>query len=382
MHPKILPLSNTRSLLYILGLNSGTSADGLDIALTRFTPGKLPEMLDCRTYAYPKLLRKRIIACGESNFRDGEAWLALDRDLGITMGKLVSRFIKNIKSVRIDLIGSHGQTIRHLPRETGTPLTLQIGEATHIARITGVSVVSDFRRSDLAAGGEGAPLSPILHEALFRVKEKWRAIVNIGGIANITLLPPKESNQKTLAGDSGPGNMAIDLAMSRYYGKPYDTNGQNARKGSVNTSYVLKTLGSPYFQMRPPKSTGRELFGANFLQNAMNALPDSSPENIIATLSEITVASIAHFILSYTPSMDEIYLCGGGARNRYIVNRLHQIFKGIRIETTAALGYDPDYLEALLWAYLANCFVRGIPVNSGNFTGASKPYIPGKLCHP
>ena len=188
MPAKILPHLSRQRPIYVIGLNSGTSADGLDMALVRFSSQKKPEILECRTYGYPDSLRERIIAFGEAEFRDGIAWLTLDRELGLTMGRIVKRFIKRNKAV--DLIGSHGQTIRHLPRGYGKPLSLQIGDAAQIARLSGLPVVSDFRRTDIAAGGEGAPMSPILHEALFRAEGKWRAIVNIGGIANVTLLPP------------------------------------------------------------------------------------------------------------------------------------------------------------------------------------------------
>jgi anhydro-N-acetylmuramic acid kinase len=380
MPAKILPHLSHHRPIYIIGLNSGTSADGLDVALVRFSSHKIPEVLECRTYGYPDSLRERIIALGEVEFRDGIAWLALDRELGVTMGRIVKRFVKRNKVV--DLIGSHGQTIRHLPKGYGKPLTLQIGDAAQIARLSGLPVVSDFRRNDIASGGQGAPMSPILHEALFRTEAKARAIVNIGGIANVTLLPPIGSSREPQAGDSGPGNMAVDLAMKKFFGKKYDASGKTARKGNVDTAFVTKMLATQYFDLRPPKSTGRELFGQNFLASAMNELRCRPPEDIIATLSEITVASIAYFILRFGPKIDEIYLCGGGAKNRYITGRLREIFKGNIVDSTTRLGYDPDYLEALLWAYLAYCFVSERTVNARYFTGAVKPYIPGKLCLP
>lgn len=380
MQAKILPHLSRHRPIYIIGLNSGTSADGLDVALVRFSSHNMPEILECRTYGYPDSLRERIIALGEAEFRDGIAWLALDRELGVTMGRIVKRFIK--KNKLIDLIGSHGQTIRHLPRGYGKPLTLQIGDAAQIARLSGLTVVSDFRRTDIASGGEGAPMSPILHEALFRTEVKGRAIVNIGGIANVTLLPPIGSSREPQAGDSGPGNMTVDLAMKKLFGIKYDASGRTARKGNVDTAFVSKTLATPYFNLRLPKSTGRELFGQSFLANAISELRGRPPEDIIATLSEITVASIAYFILRFGPKINEIYLCGGGAKNRYFASRLKEIFKGNIVATTDALGYDPDYLEALLWAYLAYCFVSESSVNARYFTGAVKPYIPGKLCLP
>jgi anhydro-N-acetylmuramic acid kinase len=384
MSVKFLPHLSHQKPLYIIGINSGTSADGFDMVYAKFARSEKPEILKTKSYSYTEEFKKRIIALAEPEFVDGVEWMALDYELGDGYGDSVKRFAAGIRKAggRVDLIGSHGQTIRHIPTEFNKPLTLQVGDPSLIARKSGLPVVADFRRSDIAAGGEGAPLSPILHEALFRVRNKWRAIVNIGGIANITILPPSGLSQKPLAGDSGPGNMLIDLAMKKLFNQSYDFDGMTAQQGIPNIAFVDNLLDNPYFRIKPPKSTGRELFGQSFLESVMKELLDNSPEDIIATLSMVTVASIVDFIKRYGPRVEEIYLCGGGAKNRFIMNRLKDVFKGNVVESTVALGYNPDYLEALLWALLAYRFITENPIETRNFTGAFKPYIPGKLCLP
>lgn len=379
------PLINYRkAAVNILGLNSGTSGDGLDAALVRFEKTGVPRVLKCKTFKYSPSLQKRIIAAGELDFNDGIEWLRLDLDLGQIMGKMSFKFLQQLKASRlhVDFIASHGQTVRHLPSTRGRSITLQIGEPSLIAGQTSLSVISDFRRSDIAAGGQGAPLSPILHEKLFRSKDKWRAIVNIGGIANITLLPAPNSRKKPLASDCGPGNMAIDKAMNNLFNKPYDQDGQTALRGLPRKDIVDDVLAMPYFSAKLPKSTGRELFGDNFYNLVFDRMSSSDPADIVSTFSEITVLGIARFIKRYSAKIDEIYLCGGGSKNDYISARLEGHFPNTKIKSTSALGFDPDYLEAVLWAYLGYCFVRQIPVDTGYFTGAKRKYIPGKICLP
>jgi anhydro-N-acetylmuramic acid kinase len=330
-------------------------------------------------------LSDKIVAAGESGFCDGIEWLKLDAELGGIMGRSAALFIRHAEArgFRVDLVAMHGQTVRHLPEERHRSLTYQIGDASRVAAITGRPVISDFRRSDIAAGGEGAPLSPILHEALFRHGRKWRAIVNIGGIANATILPPAGAKIRPFAGDCGPGNMMIDMAMKILFDRPYDLNGRVASEGKTNMDVVRQALAHPYFGKKPPKSTGREVFGAAFLESIMEK-PSSkaSASDIVATVTEITVEGISDFIRKYSSLTEEIYLCGGGAHNRHIAGRLREELPRISIATTRELGCDPDYLEALLWAYLGYCFIAGKRVGAREFTGAPKSYIPGKLSLP
>jgi len=367
----------------ILGINSGTSGDGLDLALVRLGKSK-PQVVYYAKYPFTGSLGKKIISAGEAGFNDGVEWLKLDAELGYIIGNSAKRFIRDAarNGVRVDIIGMHGQTVRHLPDGAACKITYQIGDAARVAAITGIPVISDFRRSDTAAGGEGAPLSPILHEALFRDKRRWRGIVNIGGIANATILPPIKSQSRPFAADCGPGNMALDLAMQMLYGKRYDRNGRIASKGTPNASAVENALTDPFFSRNPPKSTGRELFGKLFLEKILARMNNVSDEDKIATITEITVQGIADFITKFAPKVEEIFVCGGGAHNASIINRLRLKLAETAIKTTADFSFDPDYLEAMLWAYLAWCFVNEEPINARNFTGAKKLYIPGKLCLP
>lgn len=373
-----------KSRLHIVGLNSGTSADSLDAVLIRFERGRKARVMKFASYRYPPDLSRRIIRASEADFVDGAEWLALDCDLGKLFGKLAKRFVSAATrdALSVDLIASHGQTIRHLPQPAGASATLQIGEPSFIASIARLPVVADFRCSDIAAGGEGAPLSPVLHEYLFRDARRWRAVVNIGGIANVTILPPTGSRQSPSAADSGPGNMLMDSAMRILFGLPYDRHGRAAAQGRVVREVVDSILELPYFGRKPPKSTGRELFGRSILEKIMHRLKGVSSRDCIATITEISAASIADFILRFCPEVEEILLCGGGAKNIHLIGRLNTLLKGKTVSTTARLGYDPGCLEAFLWAYLAIRFVGEQPIIMKSYTGAKRPYIPGKLCLP
>jgi len=376
-------LSNllSKKNLYILGLNSGTSGDGLDVALVKFQKG-LPGIVKAKTYPYPTSLKNKILNYSESEFDSGSEWLKLDYELGLAMANYTNRFIPGLSKSRlkVDLIASHGQTIRHIPSHKSSSLTYQIGDPSQIAQKTGIPVIYDFRKADLAAGGQGAPMSPMLHQHLFRSKTEWTAIVNIGGIANITVLPPTNSTKKPFASDTGPGNMTIDAAMNHLYGKPFDKNGAVALKGYFDSNVVKRILAMSYFKMLPPKSTGREMFGRKFRERIFNLMPDTDRQDIVATVSEITVRSITSFMNNFTPKTSKVYVCGGGAHNKYILKRISELMPGSTVRSTEDLGYSPDYLEALLWAYLANLFINGISVDASKFTGARKPYIPGRLC--
>lgn len=368
----------------VIGLNSGTSCDGLDAALIEFNPGKSPRFVHTKTYGYPKKIREALLFAGDPDLRDGEHWMRIDAELGNLMGKFTLDFNSRLpsKSPKPHFIASHGHTIRHLPRKNKESTTLQIGNASQLAVLTGLPVISDFRQSDIAAGGQGAPLSPVLHQELFRDSARYRAVVNIGGIANITVLPPIKSRNKPFASDCGPGNMVIDGGMKFIYGRKYDKKGEIASRGNPDKKTVNQIARLSFFKVPPPKSTGREQFGNRFLVRLMSNLKGLPPEDVITTISEITAISISGFIKRFAPEVEEIFLCGGGSKNRYIVSRLRQLLPDIEILSTADLGYNPDYIESMLWAYLSYCFIRGIRIESNRFTGARNTYIPGKLCLP
>jgi anhydro-N-acetylmuramic acid kinase len=368
----------------IVGLNSGTSADGLDATLVRFSDGTLPRMLLSETFEYPREIRKKIIAFGEPDYNDGEGWLEFDVELGRLMGKMARRFIKRAArgGLAVDILASHGQTVRHLPGGRRFPLTLQIGDPWQIAGMTGKPVVANFRRSDLAAGGQGAPLSPVLHELLFRHRSLRRAVVNIGGVANVTILPPLKSRQRPLAADCGPGNMIIDSAVRRLFDRRYDRDGKIARTGRPSRKLINRTMRRKFFTLPPPKSTGREQFGKSFVSGIISAMGPVPKQDVIATLTEISVQAIVDFLGHFAGKPDQVLLCGGGANNSFIIQRLKECMTETAVVTTTSLGYDHDYLEALLWAYLGYCFVTRTPVGSSHFTGSRRKTIPGMLCFP
>lgn len=362
-------------------MNSGTSADGLNVVLAEFRKDSLPAVLKSAIFPFNKNLSEKIIRYCEPDFVDGEKWLEFDIELGKRMGDLAGEFHRDVERAgyKVDLIASHGQTVRHKPKKG---ISLQLGEPAMIAARTGLPVIADFRRSDIAAGGQGAPLSPLLHEYLFQDRKRWRAVVNIGGIANITILPPDKSWGSSFAADTGPGNMTIDIIMRRLYGKSYDKNGMTAISGNPVDKAVSEILRGRFFKLPPPKSTGREMFGAKFADRLLQDLTGSSKEDIVATAAEITVRSIAEFIRKYAPSVEEIYLCGGGARNGYLVSRLAREFPSVRIGETSELGYASENIEAMLWAYLAYQYINGVSVDTSRFTGAEKQYLPGALWLP
>ncbi len=359
-------------------MNSGTSADGLNAVLTEFKRGSLPAVLKSAVFPFDNKLSKKIIRCCEPDYNDGEAWLALDIELGKIMADRARKFLRDAfkQGFKVDLIASHGQTVRHLPAKM---ISLQLGDPATIASKTGLPVIADFGRSDIAAGGEGAPLSPLLHEYLFGHKKRWRAVVNIGGIANITILPSLKSRKRPFAADCGPGNMVIDIVMRRLYGKAFDKDGKIALSGKPEKKVVSRFLRGRFFRLPPPKSTGRELFGDKFVDRMLHDLIGSIKQDKIATSAEITAQSIARFIKKYASSVEEIFLCGGGSKNGYLVNRLAREFPSIKIGVTSELGYDPENIEAILWAYLAFQNINRVPVDTSRFTGAEKQYIPGAL---
>jgi anhydro-N-acetylmuramic acid kinase len=267
--------------------------------------------------------------------------------------------------------GCHGQTIRHRP-ETG--YTLQIGNAALLAELTGISVVANFRSRDVAAGGQGAPLVPAFHAAMFSSDATHRVIVNIGGIANLTDLP---AHGAVTGFDTGPGNVLLDLWIHRRLGKEYDHAGAWAQSGTVLAETLAAMLAEPYFAARPPKSCGRDLFNAGWLEKF--PLQQAAAQDVEATLVELSARSIAEAVAQYCPQADELYVCGGGAHNLAVLDRLRRNLPRCRIATTAALGMDPDWVEAIAFAWLARQTLEGKPGNLPAVTGAGGGRVLGAI---
>jgi anhydro-N-acetylmuramic acid kinase len=272
---------------------------------------------------------------------------------------------------QIRAIGSHGQTVRHHPGG-GSPFTLQLGDPNVIAELAGITTVADFRRRDIAAGGQGAPLAPGFHAAVFRSPACHRTILNLGGMANVTLLPQAPA-QDTGGFDTGPGNVLMDIWANMHLGRPIDGGGAWAASGTVDTILLSAMLADPYFALDPPKSTGREYFNLPWLQRALeHTQPHAPPPDVQATLCELTAASVALAIASYAPRTQEVLVCGGGAHNIWLLSRLQAWLKDCRIASTDDYGIDPDWVEATAFAWLAKQTLEGKPGNVPGVTGARR----------
>lgn len=358
----------------IAGLMSGTSADGVDAAIIDIKDTRV-RVLAFDTFKFLPETRKKILELGEQKSCTAGDISDLNFELGNIFADAVIRLCKEnkIKLKTIDLIGSHGQTIFHRPAKS----TFQIGEASVIAYKTGKPVVADFRPKDIAAGGQGAPLVPFADYFLFKSK-KNRAVQNIGGIANVTFLPSSGRKDKVIAFDTGPGNMIIDrLVYLLTKGKQnFDKDGKIAGNGKINQKILKQMLGNSYFKIKPPKSTGRELFGKEYTDRFFKKLPN---EDIITTATAFTAITIADAYRKFLPALpDEVILCGGGARNKTLVSMLKENIKS-KILDTGDFGIDIDAKEAVSFAILAYATIKGITNNIPSATGAKEPVILGKI---
>jgi anhydro-N-acetylmuramic acid kinase len=374
----------------IAGLMSGTSTDGVDAAIIDFD-GENISVLAFDTFEYPPSLRKSIFRLFESQ----SCLLADICHLNFVIGEVFADAVlklcrkSKINLSTIDLIGSHGQTVFHNPKGTKFDKkiirsTLQIGEPSVIAYRTGKTVVADFRPLDLAAGGEGAPLVPFTDYILFSDKKLNRAVQNVGGIANVTFLPANSKLKDVVAFDTGPGNMIIDRIVSLVTKgrKKFDRDGDIAKKGKIDSAILNNLLSHPYFDLKPPKSTGREMFGRDFSDNFYKRAVKKglAPEDIVATAAAFTVESIYNSYCRFLPALpDEIILCGGGSRNKTLVKLLQQQFGKVKILLSDQLGINCDAKEAISFAILAYATIKGIANNVPSATGAKQALVLGKI---
>ena len=360
-----------------LGLMSGTSVDGIDAALVRF-PADNIELIATYSHPWPAPLQRQLqnLATPGDNEIDrlGELdILAADEFASAAQAVLAKA---NISPSAVAAIGSHGQTIRHRP-DAKHPFTLQIGDPNRIAEQTGVTTVADFRRRDMAAGGEGAPLAPALHSALFGSNEQCRCILNIGGIANITLLPP---GQAAVTGfDTGPGNCLLDSWAAQHIRTPFDKDGAWAATGKVHPALLKQMLADGYFSRLPPKSTGREYFNLAWLERLTGQHPEITAVDIQATLVTLTAQSISNAIKAAAPDCQQLLVCGGGVHNPLLMAQLQQALPACHIESTRRYGADPDWVEAIAFAWLARQTLLGLSGNLPSVTGARHPVILGGI---
>ena len=283
----------------------------------------------------------------------------------------------NTTPSEVSAIGSHGQTIRHCP-ECDPPYSLQIGSPSELAQETGIATVGDLRSADLLAGGQGAPLAPGFHNAIFRSEKTNRVILNIGGIANVTRLPADPA-APVIGFDTGPGNTLIDAWVRQSLNRAFDREGQWARMGTIIPALLQHLQDEPFFQLPPPKSTGRELFSDSWLKEKLRNFSDHKAEDIAATLVALTVTTIVDAIDRFAGDTDEVFVCGGGVHNQFMLEQLQAALAGRHLATTAELGIDPDWVEAAAFAWLARQTLLGLPGNLPEVTGASRPVVLGTL---
>lgn len=366
-----------------LGMISGTSADGIDVAIARFHDDRTlhAELLFGRTYAWAPELRAQLIDLGQ---RAPALTLdeigTLDVRIGAAFADAAMRAMHDsgIGPERIAAIGSHGQTLRHRPDgpngDGRDRYTLQLGDANLIAEATGVRTVADFRRRDVAAGGHGAPLLPALHAALLSSPDEDRAVLNLGGIANLTLLPV---DGRVRGFDTGPANGLMDAWCLRHTGAGFDHGGVFAGSGQVDAALLGRLLDEPWFALPPPKSTGRDQFHLAWVTAALGG--HETPADVQATLLALTVRTVTDALHTTLPGARRLIACGGGVQNPILMASLADVLPGVVVESTAAHGIDPDMVEALGFAWLARQTVLGRPGNLASVTGASGPRVLGAI---
>ena len=359
-----------------IGLMSGTSADGIDAVLMEFDPA--PRVLASHYSTYPDSVKQHVrrVSAGQHAGDPLDETGTLDGELGELFGAAVLALLEHSKTDarRVRAIGSHGQTIRHRPRQAH-PFTTQIADPNIIAARTGIAVVADFRRRDMALGGQGAPLLPAFHQEAFSSAGEDRLVVNTGGIANITLLPAKG---EVRGFDTGPANVLMDVVSREELKQPFDSAGKVAATGKVDAPLLAAMLTEPYFAAPAPKSTGPELFNRAWLDQKL-AGRKLMTADLLATLAELTAQSVAEAAARHMHGVKQVYVCGGGAHNTHLMARFATHFPGAQVESTAALGIDPDWVEAAGFAWLAYRTIYGQPGNLPSVTGAGKLAVLGAI---
>ncbi|MBN2700690.1 MAG: anhydro-N-acetylmuramic acid kinase [Methylothermaceae bacterium] len=364
---------------YFIGLMAGTSLDGVDAVLAEISAPPCSVALRAQQYApFEPPLRQRLERhCFSDRMATAELG-QLDAELGELFGRCALALLKKarVPPDRVRAIGSHGQTFHHHP-SAPYPYTLQIGDPNRIAEITGITTVADFRRRDMAAGGQGAPLVPAFHRAVFHSPREDRTVLNLGGIANLTFLPADPTVPVT-GFDTGPGNTLMDHWIGRHRGASWDEGGRWARQGRPIPELLQALVDDPYFSEPPPKSTGPEYFSPAWLEKRLQAFSDHAPKDVQATLAHLTAAGVGEAIRQAAIRPARLLVCGGGAHNRYLLEILENQ-AGCPVETTAAYGIDPDWVEAAAFAWLAWRTLEGLTGNLPAVTGARHEVVLGGI---
>ncbi len=360
---------------WFIGLMSGTSLDGVDGVLAQADAAG--DALRSTAHVHVDFdagLRQKLLALNRSGPDElHRAALAANGLMG-AYAQVVQQLLRTagLGAAEVTAIGAHGQTVRHQPQ---AGYTTQLMNGALLAERTGIDVVCDFRSRDVAAGGQGAPLAPAFHAAAFGAPGRERALLNLGGIANLSLL---HADGSVLGFDCGPANVLMDGWCLRHRGQPFDADGAWAAGGRVDEPLLQALLSEPFFALPPPKSTGRDLFDMAWLDAALGAA-ERDPQAVMATLAELTARSVAADLRHHAPSAEALFVCGGGAFNAHLMTRLAALLPGISVQSSAALGVPPDQVEAMAFAWLAQAFVRRRPGNLPAVTGAAGPRVLGAL---
>ena len=355
---------------------SGTSLDGVDIAIVDFTEHP-PRVIHCSTAAYSSDLRNRLRGLTRAELITIDDLCHLDIEVARFYAEIVNQTLadQQIDATTIRAVGCHGQTIRHCP-QVDPVYTLQIGDPNTLAARTGITTVADFRRRDMALGGQGAPLAPAFHEFLFRTHQADRVIINIGGIANVSYLPAN-TEQPVIGFDTGPGNTLLDYWVKQHQDAEYDANGAWAASGVVIDTLLQTMLTEPYFQQSLPKSTGTEYFNPGWLQQFIDS--KFNPADVQATLVELTAKTIANGIALLPRQAKHCFVCGGGVHNGQIMQRLAYLLSDTELASTEYIGMNPDFVEAVAFAWLARETVNGRTGNLPGVTHANSAAILGGI---
>lgn len=372
---------------YAIGLMSGTSLDGVDVALVDIhgsSEGTTLRLLRFLTVPFPTKLKVKLQTLLAEEVTSLPFICSLNFELGYFFADCVKRLCQKeaISQQDLSFIASHGQTIFHLPEgaKEFLPSTLQLGESSLIAELTQTTVISDFRYRDMAVGGQGAPIVPYSEFILYQSNNRTRILQNIGGIGNATILPKNGSINDVVAFDTGPGNMIIDELCRIFYQQEYDENGNFARQGTVNQEVVNKLLQHPYFSKAVPKTTGREDFGQTFTKQLVECYPLSA-NDWIATATQFTASSIAQSLSPYITEKTELIIGGGGSYNKELMNMLKEALPNIQVLRQEDFGWSSDAKEAIAMTVLGNQTLQQLPSNVPNATGAAKPVVLGKVTY-
>jgi anhydro-N-acetylmuramic acid kinase len=362
-----------------IGLMSGTSLDGVDGVLINASGPPPIQVLSHAHAPFPDGLRQQFLALHtpaiDELHQTQKAGLALARLYADVVAELLR--LSGVTAGDVKAIGAHGQTIRHRPLlDGGVGYTLQVNQAALLAELSGITVVADFRSRDIAAGGQGAPLVPAFHQALWAHPQRQVAVLNLGGIANLSLLNP---DQPLLGFDCGPGNMLLDAWHQRHRGGPFDDQGAWAAGGQCHEALLAAMLAEPFFHAPAPKSTGRELFHMAWLQQHLNAHPDVSPQNVQATLLELTAQTSLQALRRHMPEPQELLVCGGGALNTALMRRLALGLAPCPVLSSSDKGLAPGQVEAAAFAWLAQRTLAGLPGNAPSVTGACGERVLGAI---